>query len=583
VALALLAVAAVVLSVQALRRMVEVAPQPVVAFTLADSLSAFFSGIAVADDGTIIRAQGGRLLVRRRGDLTESELPLPEDLRVSGRPQVSPGGTDVAYFIRSGDGETQRYSLRRTSLSDGTWSTLWTASSAQELASLIEWGDDGWVYFNHFGPSINAALVRVRDSGGDVEPVLPSFVLGAVLLPGAKALVACQSNGARFSVIAVDLASGDTVSVASDACSPGWLPTGHLLLPYRDGTLRALPFDADRLVVTGPPTPVLEGMAISSGLANYAVSRAGTLVYVAGPVLSEDIARQMALVDLDGGVTELPLRPTNYADAAFSPDGRTLAYTRDEHVWLYDLDLGTHRQLTTVGSEHRNPIWSPDGARLAYGALRDEGNQGDVYVQAIEADSVGRHIGGTPDRGDYPTQWLSDGTILFSTGFPADILTLSADRPGTPEPVLQAEWSEVEPQVSPDGKWLSYASSESGRPHLVVRAWPRLDRKSVIAESNTFVGRFWAPDGRTLYYQDGDSLMAASLSGSDSLVVSARRVAVPRLGGFVGAMHPDARRFLVFRSPTSVAPDNQSPPLSLVVVTGWLTAVNQRLAASAPR
>jgi Tol biopolymer transport system component len=288
----------------------------------------------------------------------------------------------------------------------------------------------------------------------------------------------------------------------------------------------------------------------------------------------------MALVDLDGGVTELSLRPTNRGDGAFSPDGRTLAHIRDEQVWLFDLDLGTHRWFTTVGSDHYSPAWSPDGAQLAYGAFREEGNQGDVYVQALEGDSVGRHIDGTPDRADYPTQWLSDGTILFYTGFPQDILTLSADRPGTPEPVLQAEWGELMPRVSPDGKWLSYASSEAGRWHVVVRAWPRLDRKSVIAEASR---HFWAPDGRTLYYQAGDSLMAAPLSGSDSLVVSARRVAVPRLGGSVNAMHPDGRRFLVHLSPTSAAPDNQSAPLSLVVVTGWLTAVKQRLAAGAAR
>jgi serine/threonine-protein kinase len=578
-------VVAGVLSLQASRRTVEVVPQPVVAFTLVDSLSSPPSGIAVADDGTIIRAQGGRLLVRRRGDLTESELPLPEGLRVSGVLKISPGGTDVAHFIRSGVGEAERYSLRRTSLSDGTSSTLWTASSAQEFAWIVAWGEDGWVYFSKWGSTVDQALVRVRDTGGDVEVILPSLVIDAVLLPGAETLVTCQPYGARYMyrVIALDLASGDTASVASDACSPGWLPTGHLLLAYRDGTLRALPFDPDRLMVTGPPMPVLEGVAISSGRAHYAVSRSGMLVYVAGLVPGEDVARQMALVELGGGVTELPLRPTNHGDGAFSPDGRTLAYVRDDQIWLFDLDLGTHRQFTTGGSDHLGPTWSPDGARLAYGALRGEGNQGDVYVQALEGDPVGRHIGGTPDRADAPTQWLSDGTILFSTGFPQDILTLSADRSGTPEPVLQAEWGEVEPKLSPDERWLSYATSESGSFQVVVRAWPGLDRKSVIAEPDLSMAHFWAPDGRTLYYQDGDSLMAASLSGSDSLVVSARSVAVPRLGGFVNALHPDGRRFLVLRSPTSPARGSQSPPLSLVVVTGWLDAVNQRLAASAPR
>jgi serine/threonine-protein kinase len=550
--------------------------EPVVAFPLIDSISGLVP-FALADDGTIVFVRDRQLFVRRPGEVTETVLPGVEG-DVSGAVVISPGGTDVVYLARA----ARRNSLRRTSLQGGASSTIWTAPDATKNAIPLAWGEDGSIYASFGAGSPSSFRVgRLRESGGEIEPIVAGAFTEAVLLPGGKALVGCVFSGSGTNIVAISLASGETVNVLSDACSPRWSPTGHLLVPGPDGTLRALPFDPKRLELTGPPTPVLSGLSVLNNRAIYQLSQAGTLLYVSGSSTNGAIGRlRPTLIDLDDKASPIPLPPTNHPDAGFSPEGRTFAYTREGQIWLYDLDLGTHRQFTTIGSEHHNPVWSPDGTRLAYRALRSEGNGGDVYVQALTGDSMGVHIGGTPG-GDEPTQWLPDGTILAHQDGSSDVVALNADRPGPPVRILQADWNESRARVSPDGKRLAFTSNEAGRRQLTVRAWPGLDRKSVIADSIGIQDSFWSPDSRTLYYARQQTFMAASLVGSDSLRAQSHRVVIRSLGGPLAAIHPDGRRFLVFRLEAPEA--TGSTKRSLIAVTGWLAMLRQRLAEGTGR
>ena len=110
--------------------------------------------------------------------------------------------------------------------------------------------------------------------------------------------------------------------------NPRYAATGHLLFA-RDGALMAAPFDVDDVRVTGPPTQVLDNLVTSteSGPAPYAVSRNGTLVYVAGGPAVYD--REIVRVDLDGSTTPLPnVDPGIFNLVATSPSG-----TAGAHDW----------------------------------------------------------------------------------------------------------------------------------------------------------------------------------------------------------------------------------------------------------
>jgi len=386
----------------------------------------------------------------------------------------------------------------------------------------------------------------------------------------------------------MDLDTRDTVRLGTDMCFVRWSSTGHLLVPSPDGTISALPFDPVRLKVIGPSTPVRSGLEMRGGVFSaFSVNRSGTLLYVAGPSSGGNgpgFQYTISTVRLNGTTTPIPLPPTRGFDGAFSPDGRQLAYERDGQLWLYDLDRGDHRQFTTVGTGNRNPVWSPDGTRLAYAAARDEGRVSEIYVQALVGDSVGVHIGGTLGA-DHPTEWLADGTILTTSDPSAsgtrDIYSLHADRPGDAVPILQAPWAELEARVSPDGKWLAYVSEEAGRYQLVVRTWPSLERKAVIVDSLQNWPIYWSRDGRTVYsvmnQLGGARLMAASLTGTDSLYSVSNRLVV-QTTGIPAALHPDGERFLVFSPVEAQARSGPSARRSLIVVTNWFTALRQLLA-----
>ncbi len=577
-AVALLVVSAGALLVFSTRDAAEPMPVPVVAFPLIDSLTAALS-FALADDGTMIFVRDQQIFVRRAGELTESPLGGVFDTVASFRPILSPDGAEIAFVATSGSGRTRRDVLRRASLRGGRVSTLWTAEDEVAWVIPLAWSEDGSVFVTLAQGSTfaSARIARLKESGGEIDTITAALALEAELLPGGKAVVACVISGNSTRVQSIDLATRERVTLANDSCNPRWSPTGHVLFSEFDGTLRALPFDPHQLVATGAAMAVLDGLASDRSTGQFELGATGTLVYVAGPASRTFEGLEPTLVSLDGSASPLPLRRTDHGDADFSPDGRLMAYTRDGQIWLYDLDLGTHRQFTTVGGFHHDPVWSPDGTRLAYRARRSEGQGGNIYVQSLVGDSVGMHIGGTDD-GDNPSQWLPDGTILAYQDGPSDIIALSADRPGAPVPILNADWYEMRARVSPDGKWLAYQSNESGRLQLVVRAWPRLDRKAVIADSIAAAFHFWSPDSRTLYYAWRGNLIAVTLGGTDSLLAASSRVAFEQLGGTPAAMHPDGRRFLVFR-PASPQPTNTlAARRSLIVVTGWLTVLRQRLA-----
>ncbi len=148
-----------------------------------------------------------------------------------------------------------------------------------------------------------------------------------------------------------------------------YLPSGHLVYMH-EGTLFAVPFDLERLEVTGQPVPVLEDVATAPvyGGAQFSFSDAGNLVYVAGSSGGQNVS--IYWMDREGKFTPLRQTPGAYFNPAFSPDGKRLALEiidgarRD--VWLYDWERDTLTRLTFAGETNGYPVWTPDGQRIVY-------------------------------------------------------------------------------------------------------------------------------------------------------------------------------------------------------------------------
>jgi serine/threonine-protein kinase len=549
-----------------------------VSFQLVDSVSSSLHPTA-GPHGWIAWVDDERLFARAPGSL-EVTRPIGED-RVNDIVTFSPDGEWIAYVQLSGNTVT----LRKTPARGGNPTTL---ISLQGLAFSPHWGDDGWIYLTTGVPG-SWTVGRLPENGGKLDTLMgiganAPYVYSKV--PGHPALLLALFTGSLTEgrVLSLDLESHDTATVLSQAYHPSWSPTGHLLVAKGEGSLFAAPFDPAELRTTGPPVPVLDNLGEAFPLGRYSLSPEGSLVYVRGPNIGGSaMTYSLLLVNVGGGEQEIPLPPSDHWDAKFAPDGRRLAYIRNDHLWIYDLDLGTHTQLTRDGSQHHNPVWSPDGERVAFSAFNTEGASVDIFATSAAGGGAVARIGGSPFN-DYASQWLPDSTILLNTQGTSgeDIYAISPGQDSA-RAVLHADWNERVARVSPDGRWMAFVSRESGRDHLYVRSWPGLGNKVQVSQGDAAMPGsgfpLWSADNRTLYYHQGTRLMAASVDGSgDSLRVTSRRMIREPAQGILADLHPDGRRLLFL----GVKSDSDSTGATavrrqLVVTTNWLAALRARM------
>jgi Tol biopolymer transport system component len=330
--------------------------------------------------------------------------------------------------------------------------------------------------------------------------------------------------------------------------------------------------------------PVLDSLGEAIPFPRFGLSPDGTLIYVAGRSLGGGTGATytLRLDNLSGGQEKIPLAPSDHWDAKFSPDGRRLAYIRNDHLWVYDLDLGTHTQLTREGTRHHNPAWSPDGTRIAF----SQGMPGRADVDVFVADASGKspveRFGGS-DADEFPSQWLPDSSVLVGTqGVRGENVLVVRRGASDVTPILQADWVERDPRVSPDGRWLAYVSRESGRDHLYVRRWPTLENKVKVSEGDAPMAQssfpLWSRDSRTLYYHQQQQIIAAIvMDAGDSVRITSRRVLEDGVRGILADLHPDGRRFLVLALDAATYTVAARAPRRLVVVTNWIALLRERL------
>ena len=338
------------------------------------------------------------------------------------------------------------------------------------------WGPDNTIVFTS---AAAAGLSRVSADGGAPQPVTkvepserthrwPSF------LPGGKAVVfSVQPVEASFDegLIAVrSLENGDQRVIARGGMSPVYLPTGHIVFA-RAGVLLAMPFDLRRLEATGPPVPILEGVATNSatGTAQYATA-SGSLVYMPGRVA--ETRRELVWVDRQGQVQPAGAELRAYTNAAISPDGRRFALVisgANTDIWTYDIARGSLSRLTFAPSLDTAPVWTPDGRHVVFSGIRG----GPMEIRRAPFDGSGAEEGLLADgafnlqgRSFHPNgRWLAcdrNGDIY--------VMPLDGDR--QLQPFAVTHFSETLPAFSPDGRWIAYQSDESGRAEIYVQPFP---------------------------------------------------------------------------------------------------------------
>ena len=464
----------------------------------ADGKSIVFSA---SPDGTSAKA----MLYRRSLDSAES-TPIP-GTEGANSPFISADGNWVGFWAReklfkiasSGGIPVELFDYK-------TWPPLGVCWSPEEKIITTAAVGTGLSEFSQKGDT--RELTR-PDPKKEYSHRLP-FVL-----PGGKALLFTAmpySWGVSAWIEVLNLKSGERRVLIEDGTDARYAPTGHIIF-VRRGKLMAVPFDLDRLRLTGPPVPVVETLLQAlnaydnlwnSGSGQYCFSTSGALLYASGGMFP-DPETELIWVDRRGNVkpvTAFGKRPAY--GPRISPDGKRIAYygagSLDRYIWVYDIGRGTSTQVTSEG-QALFPNWNPDGKYLSF-SWSKAGPLG-IWWKALDGSAEAKPLA-TSEFNLFPGSWTRDGRFLSVTESNPktrwNILIFDMKEQKLQSFVATDAWEQW-PDFAPDGRWLAYVSDKTGRNEVYVRSFPGGDKEYVVS-NNGGSSPLWSPDGRELFYRD---------------------------------------------------------------------------------
>jgi serine/threonine-protein kinase len=502
--------------------------------------------IYVGSEGT----SQARLLLQRLDEPVPTPIPGSENLWA---PDVSPDGRWIA--ARAGRaGDVVQIPSQGTSAQP--------APVARGFA-YAAWHPDGslWLSRTPF-----RTLERVAEGSDSLEIRFPALEGGLriqhVLDDGTRALVVGSGTTMSGPCLVLDLATGRLTPLIDELVIGVRLAAGYLVFARPDGTLLAAPFNQRQIRLTGPALPIATGVSITGvGDAQFAVARNGTVAYI-----PED-PRSLVFVDRTGSTRLATEARHNFHAPRFSPNGRRLAVdltsadSRD--VWVLDLDQGTLTRVTFDRDGH-DPVWTPDGRHITYTSLRS-GVPG-IYRVRPGSGAAAESLIASPQL-TYTGAWLPDGSGLVTVGAQLrpgsgeDVAIVQNGGHGPVEPLIATSFRESYPAVSPDGRWVAFASDQSGQLQVYVRPLAgEGDQVQVTLDGGD--EPVWSGDGRELFYRAAGEgqveLVAAAVQTTPSFRVISRK-ALFSLADYVPTtphasydVSPDGKTFvMVRRNPAS--------------------------------
>jgi Tol biopolymer transport system component len=503
-----------------------------------------------------------RLWLRPLDAVTAQPLAGTENATL---PFWSPDSRSVGFFVVGNN------ILKRVDIGGGLPQTLTNNVVPRGGA----WNPDGVILFT----KLNGGLFRIPASGGEAVAVTkpdsprqlghgyPQF------LPGGRQFLfyaGGQADAQGIYLGSLDAPETKRLTAADTAglyAPPGWL------LYIRQGTLVARRFDPLRGELTGDPVTVADPVGFDStrSVGAFSVSAAGLVTYRSA---SGGIRRQLTWFDRSGKVLGTVGAPdeNNLLDPALSPDGRRVAMDRsvqgNRDIWIID-DIRTMRFTFDAGDD-TFPTWSPDGSRIAF--LSNRKGVNNIYIKPSSGAGSEELLFESP-LPNTVSDWSRDGRFLLGmindpkTALDLWVWPLDGDR--KPRLFLSTNFSERGPHLSPDGRWVSYQSDESGRPEIYVRPFSEPGGQWQISTAGGINGR-WRHDGKEFYYIAPDGqLMAVPISTQGATLVPGTPVALfqsrSTLGGNTAArgqytVAPDGR-FLI----NVTTGDATSSPVTLLL------------------
>ena len=481
---------------------------------------------------------------------------------------ISPDGQWIAFV--------EGFTLRKVALTGGPVTTI--ALVGGTLGAT--WAPDNTVILATSDPA--TGLLRISSSGGELttltrpapergerDHVLPE------LLPESRGIlytVAASTGGANAAQVAVlDVATGTSKVLLRGASDARYVASGHLVYAA-EGSLRAIPFDLERLETRGTPVTVQPRLLTSLG-GDFAVASDGTLAYVDAPATATRVDTTLVWVDRQGREEPLPVPPGTYLQPRVSRDGTRVAVVVGEPestILVLDLPRRNVGQLRVDRVTDFFPVWMPDGQHLVFASLNPK--QPGMFRR--RADGTGTtDVLGTGLGGMLPSDVTRDGRHVLFSYRAQDVKLLSLDGTRQIQALIETPSNERNGVVSPDGRWLAYESDSSGQFEIYVRLFPNVNEGQWKVSTSGGTRPLWAPNGQELFYVDpSGALMAARVdargsawsASSPSKILDGPYMTGGPVSGRTYDVSPDGRRFLMVKRPANQASSQ------IVIVQNWL-------------
>jgi eukaryotic-like serine/threonine-protein kinase len=466
----------------------------------------------------------------------------------AGFPFWSPDGESLGFFA---DGK-----LKKLNLAGGPVLTLCDAPSGRGGS----WNKNGVILFTPSG-HLGVGLYRISESGGTPTPATApdrslkedSHRWPAFLPDGIHFLYSAVNFSSRtFLIYAGALDTHEKRVILESADNGAYAAPGYLIF-YRDGSLFGQAFDANKLELSGQPVPLLTGVQFQPRIAEavFAASTPGVLVAQKG---EDSGSSQLLWFDRRGQEIGAAADAGVYGNLSLSSDGRAVAVdatdsaSQNTDIWTYDLETRSAKRLTFSPAIDSMPVWSADGRRFVFSS--NPAGQFDLYLKdanGAEAEKLIPQEG--PDR--FATDWSRDGKyVLYERGTDFWYVTMPEQQPTL---YVKSASTLQSGQFSPDGKWVAYASNESGRWEIYVTSFPAAHGKWQVSDAGGEQPR-WRADGKELYYLSRErKLMAVPVrTGADfdagrpqELFQANPREGVATSEQFFYAVSRDGQKFLI--------------------------------------
>ncbi len=560
------------------------------------------------------------------------QLPLPPNVTFtrSGVFAISPDGRSVAFSAFGADAVPRIWIRDLASLTarpvanvetlQGVYALFWSPDSrflavhsagklkkvdvasgaVQEICDAPgsvfggSWNRDGVILFGSSGGMMRVpanggtpAAVATMAKGESFLPIYPAF------LPDGRHFL--YSRGGDKDKRAVTIGSLDAKpdeqnrkAVVQTDYSFAYVPSsgggsGHLLFLNTD-TLLAQPFDEKRMMLTGEPVPVANQVALEDGpaLGYFSASEKG-LVYM--PAAGKNV--QLTWFNRQGEIIGKPAE-SGFNGLKLSPDGNRAAVVQNQvfahrsAIWLIDLIHGTNSRFTFGSGFDTQPVWSPDGSRIAWTSLRD-GKWG-IYQKAASGAGNEELLYQTNDHGATLTDWSRDGRfVIYNLSGDLWALPVGSDTGADRKPValIQSSENKYGAYLSPDNRWLAYMSNVSGKPEIYIQgvnlSSPNKG-KWMVSRGAMGMPR-WRADGKELLYLGADAgLMSIAVNGAAGFQPSAPQMLFKVPAAFLGVSVSAGTQADATRDNQKILvgmPTEGSARQGLSVVLNWETELSK--------